>query len=414
MATKHLGTHELASFLRGVPAVQQRVIRHLLSGCAQCQVALQAARQTLDSDSSLDVGPSTPPGDRRYEAALNRAEQGLALFLSGSRPTEEPPDVLLNEIAVRSLEAEAAPGPVAAHVPLFIKWLIQRSEALRFRSPEQMFHFALLARLAADACAAAEARSTARLADLRARALGQLGNAFRVAGKLDEAEATLDGAQEYCAHGTGDPLLRGQLLQKAGVVCIYRRKLDEALDWLSDAGLIFNRLEALDDLAATHIHKAIAYVYRGNPEKAIELLDRALLLIDGDEDPLLLIAARHNYVRCLIDLGQIEQAIALSERLREQRESHKIPILELRHLWHDGKILQLLSRPEAALRTLQAVQRGFHGLGLAYEAAVVGLEVEPLLRELGRREEADRVFRKASETLQRLQVPALLRPMPTS
>jgi tetratricopeptide (TPR) repeat protein len=296
--------------------------------------------------------------------------------------------VLLSRLDRLSAEEQArqvSSGPFVH--PAVIRALIDRSHDARYRDAEAMLHFANLARIAADACTETDDLGDLRLADLRARAWGQYGNALRVLGRPREAQEALSTAQRHREAGTGDPMLRAWLLERLTPLSIFQGSLGEAVDRCEEAGAIYQQLGERHLLASTMVQKAIAETYAGETESAVRILNHAIPLIDKEEDPHVLLAACHNLIRCYIDLDQPEQALLLYSESHELYREFDDPLILLRAAWQEGQILRDLGHLRAAEAALLRARQGYVERKLVYEAALVSLELATVYVRLGLVEE---------------------------
>jgi tetratricopeptide (TPR) repeat protein len=342
-----------------------------------------------------------------YDDVLNRSEQVYSLFLAEGRPTEQIPLAAIAELEALTLGSGGSAGGIRGLIPFLVKWLIARSHHARFGPPEKTLYWAHLACLAADSCSPATAGSAVRWRDLQGRAWSQFGNALRIAGRYVEAQQAFDAAERYLAAGTGDLELRGDLLAKAGSLFIQRT--DSALESLRAAEKIYADLGELQKVASVWVSKSVIYAEVGEPDRMQHLLRKALRKIDPEQDPLLLVSARHNLVQSYRLSGQPQAALALFERGRKFMEHVRLNLLvHLRGLWQEGRLRLDLGEHEAAENALLRAHIGFSDLGLAEEAALVALdlseiqmmqtsskslrktlkEILPLFQKIGRRREA--------------------------
>jgi len=312
-----------------------------------------------------------------YDKTFSNVERTIEEFLALDCPTERSPEDLLAELALLTEDEQlrhiANESKFAS--PQLVRWLVEGSHAARYEDTESMLHLAQLAQAVAEVCAADSVGSERRLADLRSRAWGQFGNSLRVSGKLREAEEILATANRYCNEGTGDPPLRARLLEQAASLHIFQRRFESAIELAENAGRIYRDLGESHQLASTLVQKAIASLYSGEAEQAAQLLNQAIPLMDYEEDPHLLLAACHNLAQCYIDLDRPEQGLSLYFKAKDLYREFKDSLILLRAAWQEGLLLRDLGHLRGAETALLRARKGFMERGLAYEVAVVSLDL---------------------------------------
>ncbi|HEX3529992.1 MAG TPA: hypothetical protein VH988_23275 [Thermoanaerobaculia bacterium] len=366
-----------------------RVMRHLLAECGPCHQRLSEMgwdRSRLDRLFRLPVEEPLSVAGYDYGQAFSATEQALGAFFAAGRPAESTPDELMAELAPLPLEEQARwVGSYSRFAnPQLVKRLVDASHASRYENPSRMLHLAHLAYLAADACTVMMAGSAARLADTRAQAWRQYGNALRVAGRLREAEEALARAHRLCAEGTGDPPLRAKLYEQTASLRYFQRRFEQAIEMADEAGRIYRELGETQALAGTLVQKAISLLYSGEAEAAVRVLNRAIPLIDQERDPHLLLAACHNLIRCYIDLERPEQALSIYFEARDLYKEFNDSLIALRAGWQEGQLLRDLGHLGAAEEALLRARQGFLERDLFYEAAVVSLDVAAVYLKLGK------------------------------
>ncbi len=414
MSNDHPTINDLERFLRGTSSPGPtprlpRVVRHLLATCHRCCELLQDAgwsRQRLESLVYLTTTETDRPG-YDYGRSFAGAERRLNAFFAAEALWEEPVDALIAELTniseneqIRYVTKDSRLGH-----PVMVRELIDRSYALRYEDPKRMLHWSELARIAADNGSIAAAGSAERLADIRAKAWENFSNALRVCGKLPEAEEALTTSQDYRAAGTGDPMLRARITEQWASLRTFQGRFSDAIELAAEAGRIYRELEKSQELASALVHQAIAAIYAGETELAIRTLNQAIPRIDSEENPKLLLAACHNLIRCYIDIGEPERALSLYFEARDLYKEHNgHTTILLRTAWQEGQLLRDLGHLQAAETALRHAREGFLERGLAYEVALVSLDLTSVYVRLGKAEEVRRTAAEAVPIFRALRV----------
>jgi tetratricopeptide (TPR) repeat protein len=397
MFAVHPSAEDFERFLRGSsrsvdPMRNAQVMRHLLGKCAICQDRLEAIGWSAGrlarllqpaSEAELTETPAKQPYD--YSKAFTASAEAVSAFLIPEPEAAIPAPVLWAEFEALPAEERrqrvGVQGPFTS--PAFVRLLIDHSHSLRYRHADQMLHFAGLARTAAETCSEEQAGGERRLADLRTRAWGAYGNALRVNSLPTDAGQAIATAQAYRSRGTGDPALRAWLLERITPLLVFQGRHAEAIEMCDEAGQIYQ------DLGETHLYsialtqKAIASIYAGETERAVRTLNQAIPLIDHEEDPHLLLAACHNLIRCYIDLDRPEQALSIYSETRELYQEFNDPLIQLRAAWQEGQLLRDLGHLRAAEAALLRARKGYLERSLAYEVALVSLDLATVYVRLG-------------------------------
>jgi tetratricopeptide (TPR) repeat protein len=413
MLNNHPTIVELEMFLRSTSPASTvpcplHVVRHLLAGCATCCDHLQAAGWSgprLERYVFLAATETDTPG-YNYQKVFAAIERRLTAFFTPESPLEEPVDDLLFELLqIPPEEQIRRAGDRRFGHPEVVRNLIHRGYAVRYEDPARMHHLIHLACIAAQACTPATSGSPERLKDLQAKAWEKFGNSLRIQGRLLEADEALTTAERHRAKGTGDPLLRACIIEHRASLCTFQRRFAEAVSLADEAGRIYREIGKTQELASSLVHKAIATIYAGETESAIRILNRAIPLIDPEENPQLLFSACHNLIRCYIDAKKPEQALSLYFEARElYREIDGHTTILLRTAWQEGQILRDLGHLQAAEAALRRTRQGFLNQDLFYEVAVVSLDLAAVYVRLGKTEEVRQTAAEAVPIFRALRV----------
>ena len=267
--------------------------------------------------------------------------------------------------------------------PALVRRLVEDSHANRYGDPGRKLHLATLARLAAEACSIDSAGSQPKLADLRAQGWGQYGNALRLHGRLREAEEALAMAQGFLEEGTRDPPLRARLCAHKASLRMSQNRFAEAIGLSEKAERIYSELEDGHALASALVQKALALSRAEESEEAVDILNRAIPLIDSEGDPRVLLAACHNLARCYIDLDRPEQALSIYLEAQSLYKEFDDPLILLRAAWQEGLLLRDLGHLQAAEGALLRARRGFAERGNVPDAALVSCDLAWVYVKLG-------------------------------
>jgi tetratricopeptide (TPR) repeat protein len=393
------------------------LIRHLLAECPSCLAQLETMGWSGERMERLVFMPRLPSedvapepgmsvgGSYDYSSAFAKAERQLEQLFAADLVYGTEPAALFAKLALLSPAEQIvqATNEEIFASPGLVPLLVDASHAARYDDPERMLHYANLARLVADASVTGEGHRPA-IDDLRANAWGQFGNALRVMGRLREAEEAMAQAQAFLEAGSGDRLLRARLFEQIATLHTFQRQFDSAAALLDSSIAIYEERNERHALARPLVQKAIASIYAGDPESAIRQLNRAIPLIDNEEDPHLLLAACHNLVRCYIDLDQPEQALSLYTEAQDLYKEFDDSLILLRATWQEGQLLRDLGRLGTAETTLLRARKGFMDKGLSYEVAVVSLDLTAVYVQLGSANDVRQAVADALPIFRSLQV----------
>jgi tetratricopeptide (TPR) repeat protein len=349
-----------------------RVVRHLLKECAACQERSRAQLR--------------PKGGYDYNVAFIGAERKLSDFFAEGRSYPVAADILGAEL--RSLpeteQKNRAGEDQRFRSRELVELLIESSHAARYSNVSEMLQLAELAELVAEACTVEDTGSAAKLADLRGRAWGHFTNPLRISGRLQDAEEAITTAQRYVEAGTGDPSLRARTLEQKASLRKSQGRYPEAIELAEESAAIFFEIGQTHDFASALVHKALACHYAGMAEESVDVLNRAIPLIDPETNPHLLLAACHNLVFSYIALDLPEQALSLYFEARDLYKEFEDDIILLRASWQEGQLLRDLGHLTAAETTLLQARKGFVERNLAHEVAMVSLDLAWVYVKLGR------------------------------
>ena len=340
------------------------------------------------------------PEDAAYEAAFDRAAECVR---RGER-LPVPERVRFHEVLSSLISGEGAQSLVSrkrAKLGIY-EALLARSWVLRFDDPEEMCRLAQAAvkiagRFSTRVCGAQ------RVADLQARAWGELANALRVADRLGEAKLAFGKAFAFCQRGTDDPLLKARLLDLEASYYGTLREFASAQDRLDIVPELYRKAGEPHLAGRTLITRAVYLGYSGNPGEALRITREGLLLIDPERDPVLLRDALQNQLGLLVDLDQFKEAAKLLFKNRGRLQScGEISRLKLQGI--EGQINYGSENFVSAEGFFRKVKKGFVKDGMKFHSAIAGLYLAMALLRQGRIDEAEREVLEAAKVFFSLRI----------
>lgn len=363
-------------------------VRHILDGCPVpepgCPVC--AARELpLASDEAVVDPKAHRPGSWWSASAQfgHRPEQ-LETEV-GERRSEQIDHALLEQLASRSKQQQLL---LVSNSDRFVRpglcaLLLTRSFESRFDEPTSALESAEVAVAVAERLSET-ALNSATVHSLKARAWIGLGNAQRLLGDFRQAEEALGTATQHLMRGDVGPEELALWLDVEGSLRSTQGRFEEALRSTVAAGVLYREAGDAHSVGRVLIKRGMIGGYVGDLTAAIQFARQGLELIDESRDPRLVIAGWHNLLFALHRMGYHREALAGLARARPLYLQVGERITLMRFQWLEGLIATALDRLEQAEGCLRSVRRQFIELGIAFDAALVSLDLAAVLGRQGR------------------------------
>ncbi len=367
-----------------------QVARHLLTGCRLCRERLSA----LGIEERCGLAPVD---ESAYDDVVSRV---IARVTQREVPRWRQEKAQLDRLLAA---ARACPNGIAGltgdaekdlHGWPLVEALLQASYEARFRNPRKMLDLAAAAQVASQNLQE-ERYGPALVADLQARAWGELANAYRVNEDMGAAEHALAQADAIRDRGTGDPLILARLLDVEASLRNDQRRFSEAFEALDSVHRLYLEMGENHLAGRALISKGFqtAEVVRG--QDASHLFRSGLALLEPERDPHLAAMSHYGLIYSLVECGDFLAANSLLQESGLRRAFASEPLILLRLRCLEGRILAGLGKLYRAEAVLQQVRDGFLGYGQEHEAALAELdlaavwlrlegtaEVQPLAKEV--------------------------------
>ena len=248
---------------------------------------------------------------------------------------------------------------------------LEKLEGMRYEDPEKCVRLAL------------EAVERVAHEDLP-RLLGLLGSAWRVLGKLRDAEHAIYASWQIALYKENH-LAAAQAVQRMAYVAVGRGDEQEALRISKEAVILYSMLGDLTSMGKAFVDVGVCFNYLGHPEESILAQKTALRLLPVSEKRNRF-SALQNLGRNYEDLGDYHKAKQYAQRARDYTADVE-PALLAKLVWLQARIsLKLRQWPEADAQLREVIE--LLGPSCPLETALASTERVRLQLVMGRPHDA--------------------------
>ncbi|HEX3128655.1 MAG TPA: hypothetical protein VH394_15085 [Thermoanaerobaculia bacterium] len=373
-----------------LPEELSRTLQRHLFTCSGCEERL------------IDILPGSPgrlegpPGDSGYSPLVRRVLREVRQESGPRRSalTQERREAGRLWRQVRNLSSEALRERLWED-PGFQSWgffelLVDKARVAVLEEPGRAESLLRLALDVADHLSP-DVYGPGSIESAKARAWAGLGNALRVLSDFRQAEQAFRQAEIYLTAGWLDPLDEALLLEYKSSLRRAQRRFGEALDLLDAAISVYREVNEPHGQGRAMMAKGLVLRYGGDPEAASVWFRDSLFLLDGNEEPRLLALSQSNLIGCLIDTGRVREAAALLPEALKLIEQVGMRCDSTRLRWMQGTIAAALGRPAEAEEVFLELIESFTEDRVAYDVALVSLELAALYARQGRTADVKRL-----------------------
>lgn len=227
---------------------------------------------------------------------------------------------------------------------------------------------------------------------LQGFAIFHLGNALRVKGSLPQSDEQFRRANVLWAQGaSGDPEEQFDKVLVLAMEASLRRDQRN----LPEAWRLLDRAIQMDQehtqAGRLLLKRAKVLEEMDRHEEALDDLRRAAAWIDPEREPRLHWNQRFNSLVVLVHLGRYQEAEAGLPEVRDlaKRVGKKLNTLRVR--WLEGLIADGLGQMEEAVTALEEVRKEFAARGIAFDTALVALDLAVIYLKQGRTAEVKKL-----------------------
>jgi tetratricopeptide (TPR) repeat protein len=264
-----------------------------------------------------------------------------------------------------------AANPPARAGAADVRYLVEKSFALRYSDISGMYHYAKLASVLASALP----RRSNDLQHAKGEAWIQLGAALRVLGHLQSSQQAFSTAEEELSRGSLRPDIQARLWEWRGSLYRDWRNFEEAENCLASALYWHSQAGELGDSNRCLVSRALCAGKGGNPERAVRLAERATRNIDSKARPDLAVSALHALCWYLVDLRKPKLADACYVEGEPLFNILKDELIQTHRTWLRAHINHALELHSSAETLYRRAADGFAKQEDSYERALVLLDL---------------------------------------
>lgn len=389
----------LEEMLCSLGSDHQAILDHL-TRCERCRRQVQELRERQLAEQNAPGWPLNP-----YAEALDRSQPDFdAHSRALARERAQAPSLFVELTGYPVTHRDL----IVRNDPRFRTWglfelLIERSLEMAVQDSGYAEELGLLA-LRLSERLDPQVYDSRLTEDYRGRAWAYIGNARRVRSDLRGAEEAFENADASLRRGSQEAVERAIFLDLKASLRRAQRRFDEAARLLHRAVSVFLQHGHRHRAGRSLVNMSTVHHYAGQPEAGIPLLHQALELIDPEQEPRLLLCARHNLIDYLVSAGKLLEAQSLYRETRALYRDFPDAWAQNRRKWVRGRIARGLGQPKMAESLFLAARDGFVEEGIPYDTALVSLELATLYAEQGRTDDLKRLAREMMPIFSSLQI----------
>lgn len=365
----HFEPEILRDFIRAElrPEEARRIACHLLTRCERCQQLTAEIWKSERENDRARLLAYEPPGE-----LLQRLRWQEMRVLRERR--EAPSLVERLEALPLSHQLLQARNNSRFQTVGLCELLMKKAWEGRFDDAKLVAHQARLAVTVAESLDVDRYGSLV-VHDVTAEALAQYGNAMRILSEYDVADRLLTRAQKVFHRGSQDLRLEARILHFHATLRIVQQRFSDALSLFDEIIELHTRCGEDHAAGEAMADQAVACRYLNQFDVAIDLIHRALELLDPAKDIHALLAARHNLALYLHESGrQRESRMTLKENLSLFQEyGDRLNLARL--YWLEGKVSLSYGSITLAEHAYLKARDHFIEQGIGFDAAEVSLEL---------------------------------------
>jgi hypothetical protein len=326
-------------------------------------------QETFDAvaDAAADRSPDV-------EADLARATEDLDRLVEIRDPDERLEMIRTRHRRMRS--------------PALVDHLLTEARAWLGHDPREALHLVEAAALVAQRIPE-DKFGRERGHQLRIRAEAHRANVLRVLGELRAADSAWRGLRTRLQRHPVEPV--DEIAELASLEASLRmdlREFDRAERLLGHAEAFYERAGDREGVAKILLQQGKVALLCDQPDAALKIFRLVPHYLSPQSNSKLLLMNRHNRAYCLVELGRADEA---ERELNAQRDLYARwdePELGARLTWLEGRIARCRRDFATAQAKFQTTRNGYIERGLAYDAALVSVDLAELYLAWGKPAEA--------------------------